>query len=134
MRSSRLHGSSAMMAEAWHYRIDALNSGIALVALAIGAILPQWSGLIDHIGAFGIAGLLLVVGIRCARENMHQLLDRVPDASFFSAVERAARRVPGVEGTEKVRIQLYGPDAHVDIDVEVTRHSLWMQPIALHSM
>lgn len=119
MRSARLHDSSAMMAEAWHYRIDALNSGIALVALSIGALVPEWSGLIDHIGAFGIAGFMLVVGGLCALENVHQLLDRVPDASFFSTVERAARRVSGVEGTEKLRIQLYGPDAHVDIDIEV---------------
>lgn len=119
MRSAKAHGSSAMMAEAWHYRIDALNSAIALVALSVGAFVPQWSGLIDHMGAFGIAGLMLVVGGLCALENMHQLLDRVPDDSFFYAVQRAATRVPGVEGTEKVRIQLYGPDAHVDIDIEV---------------
>lgn len=119
MRSAKRHGSSAMIAEAWHYRIDSLNSGIALIALSVAALLPEWSGLIDHIGAFSIAGFMLIVGILCALENMHQLLDRVPDPSFFYAVERAARRVPGVEGTEKVRIQLYGPDAHVDIDVEV---------------
>lgn len=119
MRSARAHGSSAMMAEAWHYRIDALNSGIALIALSVGALVPEWSGLIDHLGAFGIAGLMLIVGGLCALENMHQLLDHVPDGAFFSAVERAARRVPGVEGTEKLRIQLYGPDAHVDIDIEV---------------
>lgn len=119
MRSAKRHDSSAMMAEAWHYRIDALNSLIALIALLLGALLPEWSGLIDHIGAFGIAGFMLIIGGLCTLENMHQLLDRVPESSFFFAVERAARRVAGVEGTEKVRIQLYGPDAHVDIDIEV---------------
>lgn len=119
MRSAKAHDSSAMATEAWHYRIDALNSLIALVALSVGAFLPQWSGLIDHMGAFGIAGMMLAVGGLCALENMHQLLDRVPDESFFDVVQRAAKRVEGVAGTEKVRIQLYGPDAHVDIDIEV---------------
>lgn len=119
MHSAKRYGSSAMVVEAWHYRIDALNSAIALAALSMGALVPEWSGVIDHIGAFGIAGFMLVMGILCTLENMHQLLDHVPDASYFCAVERAARRVSGVEGTEKVRIQLYGPDAHVDIDVEV---------------
>ena len=34
-------------------------------------------------------------------------------------VRNAAMTVTGVCDTEKIRIQQYGPDAHVDIDVEV---------------
>jgi divalent metal cation (Fe/Co/Zn/Cd) transporter len=34
-------------------------------------------------------------------------------------VKEAALKVEGVLATEKVLIQSYGPDAHVDIDIEV---------------
>ena len=50
---------------------------------------------------------------------MHQLLDHIPSATYFERVKQAALRTQGVKGTEKIRMQLFGPDAHVDIDVEV---------------
>jgi divalent metal cation (Fe/Co/Zn/Cd) transporter len=50
------------------------------------------------------------------------MMDRIPNPRFFEKVKNAARSVDGVEETEKIRIQLYGPDAHVDIDIEVDPH------------
>jgi divalent metal cation (Fe/Co/Zn/Cd) transporter len=37
-------------------------------------------------------------------------------------VRDAAKSVDGVCDTEKIRIQQHGPNAHVDIDVEVDPH------------
>ena len=62
---------------------------------------------------------MVVLGAAAARENFHQLLDRTPDEAHFEQVKSAALRVGGVLGVEKVRIQHAGPDAHVDIDIEV---------------
>lgn len=111
--------SPALAADAYHYRIDSLTSLLATLALIIAAIWPQSSVLIDHLGAILIALFMIGLGILAARENFHQLMDKIPDATFFALVEQAALRTQGVEGTEKIRIQRYGPDAHVDIDIEV---------------
>jgi len=111
--------SPALMADAMHYRIDSLNSLLATVALASGAYWPVWGGLTDQIGAFCIALLMMVMGVYATRENMRQLMDHIPDPEFFTLVNQAALKVPGIQGTEKIRIQQYGPDAHVDIDIEV---------------
>ena len=46
-------------------------------------------------------------------------MDRIPEDRFFNTVRQAAKHVEGVLETEKIRIQRYGPDAHVDIDIEV---------------
>lgn len=118
-RVAKHSNSPALMAEAWHYRIDALNSLIATTALAIAAIFPEWGHAMDHLGAVVIAGLIIVIGLRASKANLHQLMDHIPGEQFFSLVRRAANAIKGVKGTEKIRIQLYGPDAHVDIDVEV---------------
>ncbi len=119
MRVAKKSDSPALAADAWHYRMDALNSFVAMLALLAGAIVPAWSIDLDRLGAIAIAALMIGIGIQAARGNMRQLLDHIPEQRFFKIVRAAAKRIQGVEETEKIRIQQYGPDAHVDIDVEV---------------
>lgn len=117
--TARRQNSPALAADAFHYRVDSISSLMATVALILAAYWPQWSHLIDHLGAIGIAIFMVIIGVVAAKENLNQLLDKVPDEEFFDKVREAAQAVKGVKGTEKIRIQSYGPDAHVDIDVEV---------------
>ncbi|MBS0654373.1 MAG: cation transporter [Verrucomicrobia bacterium] len=111
--------SEALLAEAFHFRADGCNSLFALVALGIGALFPEHSWLCDRIGALCIALFMCGMGLIAAKKNLNQILDRIPEKEVFTKVERIAKSVEGVRGTEKIRIQLCGPDAHVDIDVEV---------------
>ena len=122
MRTAKKQNSPAMIADAFHYRIDAITSLFAAVALIFAAFVPTWSHWIDHGGAILIAALMIYLGVTAALSNIHQLLDRVPAEKFFNRVKIAAKRAKGVLGTEKIGIQLCGPDAHVDIDVEVDPH------------
>lgn len=119
MHTARRQHSPALEADAFHYRIDALTSLFAAVALVAGFFVPTWSHFIDHIGAITIAILMVTLGLKAAKNNFHQLMDRIPQQEFFTRVATAAQIVPGVLGTEKIGIQQYGPDAHVDIDIEV---------------
>lgn len=116
---AKKHHSTALAAEAAHYRVDSVTSLLAAMTLLCAAYFPEWSLTIDHIGAITIALFMVGIGIQAVRDNFNQLVDRVPDERYFESVRRAANLVLGVLGTEKIRIQLYGPDAHVDIDVEV---------------
>ncbi len=118
-RVGRREHSSALVAEAHHYRVDAVTSLIAAGGLAAAAAAPDWGGLIDRGGAAILALLMIGLGAAAVRENLHQLVDGVPDDGRFELVREAAAAVPGVLEVEKVRIQHAGPDAHVDIDVEV---------------
>lgn len=119
MRTARKHNSPALAADALHYRIDSLTSLFATIALLLAAYFPHWSLTIDHIGAIVIALFMIGVGAYAVRNNVNQLLDTVPETRYFEAVRKAAKATFGVCETEKIRIQLYGPDAHVDIDIEV---------------
>jgi len=113
------NNSSALLAEAFHYRIDALNSFLAVIVLLLGVFLPAWSGVLDHLGAMAIAILMVILGVFAAWKNMCQLVDQRPSQEYFDLVRESASQVDGVLGIEKILIQLSGPDAHVDIDVEV---------------
>lgn len=118
-RAAKKQLSPALAADAIHYRIDGLTSLFATIALMLAAFYPSWSHEIDHLGAMIISTLMVTIGVLASKNNLNQLLDRVPDPDYFDKVRKAALKVPGVKETEKIRIQLYGPDAHVDIDIEV---------------
>jgi cation diffusion facilitator family transporter len=122
INTSKKTHSPALAADAVHYRIDSITSFLAMVALLLGSYAPKFSQIFDHIGAALIAVFMMVIGFNAARKNMNQLLDRIPEKDYFDRIRAAAERAQGVKGTEKIRMQLYGPDAHVAIDVEVEPH------------
>lgn len=119
MRAAKKHQSPALQADAAHYRVDSLTSLFATVALLGVYFFPSLGGIIDRVGALFISILMVVLGSFAMKSNLNQLMDHIPEQRYFRKVKRAAKRVLGVKDTEKIRIQLYGPDAHVDIDVEV---------------
>ncbi|MGA8163436.1 MAG: cation diffusion facilitator family transporter [Waddliaceae bacterium] len=119
IRIAKKKHSPALASDAIHYRIDALASLFATAALVVAAIIPDHSLVIDRIGAMVIASMMMVLGSYAAKNNLDQLMDRLPDVNFFERVRQASLAVTGVLDTEKIRIQVYGPDAHVDIDIEV---------------
>ncbi|MCB1135503.1 MAG: cation diffusion facilitator family transporter, partial [Chlamydiia bacterium] len=83
MRTAKSQKSSALAADALHFRIDALTSIVATLALLFASFSPAWSGILDHAGALTIALCMLVVGVQAVWENLHQIMDRRPDESFF---------------------------------------------------
>jgi len=111
--------STALIAEAYHYRIDAATSIVAAVGLLLANRFPAQGHLLDHLCAAVLAVVMVGLGAAAALQNYHQVLDRAPDEQHFQRVRDSALRVAGVQGVEKLRIQHAGPDAHVDIDIEV---------------
>jgi cation diffusion facilitator family transporter len=111
--------STAMIAEGFHYRVDAATSVVAAVGLLVASRIPEQGHRIDLLSAALLAVVMVLLGAQAARENLNQLLDRTPQGKRFEQVREAALRIDGVQGVEKVRIQHAGPDAHVDIDIEV---------------
>ncbi len=119
IRIAKKQHSPALISDAYHYRFDSLTSLFATLALGVGAIWPTISVVVDYVGAISIALFMTLVGFFASRKNFNQLMDKVPEEKFFRLVKNAARQTSGVASTEKIRIQQYGPDAHVNIDVEV---------------
>ena len=119
LRMAQQEKSSAMIAEAYHYRVDAITSFVATFGLIIASQIPSYGHLIDHITAMVLAVIMVYLGWVAARENLHELTDKIPHQKYFDQVKASAMKVEGVLDVEKVRIQTAGPDAHVNIDIEV---------------
>ncbi|MCA9015826.1 MAG: cation transporter [Planctomycetaceae bacterium] len=119
LRMAQQEKSSAMIAEAYHYRVDAITSFVAAFGLIVASQIPSYGHLIDHITAMILAVIMVYLGWVAARENLHELTDKIPHQKYFDQVKASAMKVEGVLDVEKVRIQTAGPDAHVNIDIEV---------------
>ena len=110
--------SSAVRADAWHHRSDAITSIAALVGISIALIGGNgWESADDY------AALLssLVIGWngwRLLRPAVSDLMDKAPDRDFLDHTIGVAAAVEGVLGIEKVAARKVGLGYFIDIHVQ----------------
>jgi len=111
-------GSTAVKADAWHHRSDALTSAAAFIGISIalwGG--PGWESA-DDWAALVAAAIIAVNGVRFLLAAKNDLMDRTPDSALLAQVEAAARSVDGVRATEKLRVRKLGVDYSIDLHVQ----------------
>ena len=112
-------GSTALKADAWHHRSDALTSLAALIGVAgaiVGGEKLYW---LDPAAAMAVAGVVLWVAFHVFTSTMHELMDAAAPTEVIDAIRRVASLVPGVMGVEKIYCRKTGLSYLVDIHVEV---------------
>ena len=110
--------SSALEANAWHHRSDAISSVPVALALAVSYFAPSL-GWVDSVGALVVAIFILNAAWGIVRPAIEELTDaEMPGKS--SEVERVAHGVKGVVSCHHVRTRRYGgayaTDLHVHVD------------------
>ena len=112
-------GSQSLVANAWDHRSDALCS----LAVVIGIAAVRWGGTryiwADEVAALVVVAVILWSAWRLLRTNAAELMDQQADDEMVNAIRRAARKVPGVRGVEKLRVRHSGMEYFADIHVEV---------------
>lgn len=120
----RRTGSSAIVANAWDHRSDALCS----LAVLAGLILVRWGGdawiWADEAAALFVVAAILWSSSKLFLSSVHELLDPQADADFVDEVRRLAASVPGVRAVEKLYVRKTGleylADIHVQVDAGLT--------------
>jgi len=119
--------STAVKADAWHHRSDAITSAAAF--LGIGLALwggPGWESA-DDWAALVASFIIAANGVRFLKSAIQELMDRSPDTAITEKIIAAAHSVPGVRATEKVRVRKQGidylVDLHVQADPDVSLHA-----------
>jgi cation diffusion facilitator family transporter len=120
-------GSTAVMADAWHHRSDALSSLAAFVGIATAVVAgPGWAWA-DDAAALVAAVIIAINGWRIVRPAVYELMDGAPDPSILRRVRAAAAAVDGVERTEKLLARKVGTgyfvDLHVHADPAMSLHA-----------
>lgn len=115
--------SSAVVANAWHHRSDALSSIPAAGAVCIAALYPEWV-FVDSVGAILVSLLVLQAAWKIAKPAILQLLDHGAPPEVVENIRQLAEGTTGVEGAHAIRTRYQGNalqvDLHVLVDPDIT--------------
>lgn len=119
------YSSQALHADALHFATDIWSSSVVIAGLAfvwVGRTYHvPWLAKADPISALCVAGVVVWVSWRLARETMDSLLDAAP-AGVRNEIISQVRSVPRVLGVERVRIRKAGSRYFVDVAVGLGRN------------
>lgn len=112
-------GSTALTADAWHHRSDALTSAAAFIGISVALIGGRGYESADDWAALFACGVIGFNGVRILRSAMSEMMDAAAPADVERQIRTLAGAVPGVLGIEKCLIRKSGPGWLVGIHVEV---------------
>jgi len=111
----RLH-STALQANAWHHRSDALSSVAVLLG---GATMALGYPIGDKVAAIAVGGMVLMAAARILRRAFHELLEGALSEEEKLAISQAIESVEGVQGWHRLRTRRLGRQALVDVHIQV---------------
>ncbi|WP_026956752.1 cation diffusion facilitator family transporter [Algoriphagus vanfongensis] len=117
-RSKKLK-SSALKAEAWHHRSDAITS----IAAFIGIVIAIWGGegyeVADDYAALIAVAFILFNCYKIFRPALSEVMDEDNHEDLAKEIRGIAIQVKGVKDTEKLFIRKAGMKYHVDLHAHV---------------
>ena len=111
--------STAMRADAWHHRGDALTSLAAAVGITIALIGGPGYESADDWAALAACMVIVVNGARFARVAISELMDTAPGTDRFGSIRKAALAVDDALSVEKILVRKLGPTYYVDLHLGV---------------
>ena len=112
-------GSTAVKADAWHHRSDAITSIAAFIGISVALIGGQGWEPADDWAALFACGLIGFNGYRLLIPGLQEALDAAPPRHIHKSVREIAAGVAGVIEIDQCRIRKMGLDFYVDLHVGV---------------
>jgi cation diffusion facilitator family transporter len=112
-------GSTAVQADAWHHRSDAITSGLAFVGISIALIGGKGWESADDWAALLASSIILLNAFWQIRPALEELSDVAPPKTIQDQVKGVAQMVSGVVDLEKCFVRKMGLEFFVDLHVIV---------------
>ena len=110
--------SSALAANAWHHRTDAISSVPVLIAVAGARVFPSWSFL-DHVGAAVVSILILYASIKIMWPGLSELIDVGAPTEIRKRIRASALKNEGVLQVHDIRTRYVSSSIQVDLHIVV---------------
>ena len=110
--------SSAVIANAWHHRSDALSSIPALLSVMVAIFSSQWS-FIDRFGAIVVSLFILHASWKIITPALAELADTGVSADIRAQIQSVAQSTEGVISVHAVRTRRIGASIHIDLHIMV---------------
>ena len=111
-------GSTAVRADAWHHRSDAITSAAAFIGISISIIGGRGWEPADDWAALLASCIIFYNGVNILRPAISDLMDHAPATGVLQQLLTAAESVEGVRATEKLKVRKAGMGFYVDIHVQ----------------
>ncbi len=108
--------SSALMADAWHHRSDALSSIGSFVGI-LGARLG--SPVMDPLASVIISLFIIKASIDIFRDAISKMTDQACEDEVVENLRNTICEVPGVLGIDTLRTRDFGAMIYVDVEIRV---------------
>ncbi|HMK28413.1 MAG TPA: cation-efflux pump [Terriglobales bacterium] len=119
------YDSQALQADALHFRTDIWSSAVVILGLVLvwagEHYQIRWLERADPIAALFVAGVVISVSWRLARQTTDALLDAAPKGARARVIE-AVSGVPGVLEVDRARIRRAGNRFFADLSVGLSRN------------
>ena len=108
--------SSALYANAWHHRSDALSS----VAVAIGFISLEFGfGHGDQVAAIAVGMMIIWVGIRVIGDSLRELTESAVDSDTIEHIKKIINTDSSIRQWHKLRTRTVGREVFLDLHILV---------------
>ncbi len=107
-------GSSALMADAWHHRSDALSSIGSFVGI-LGARLGL--PVLDPVASVVICVFILKAAFDVFRDAVSKMTDRACSDEVENQMRQAVLAQDGVLGVDRLKTRLFGDRVYVEVEI-----------------
>lgn len=118
VRAGRRVKSTAVVANAWHHRLDAMSSVPVVLAVGAAVMVPTWAFL-DHVGAILVSLFILHAAAKIIWPGIQELIDYGAPEETSERIRTIAYQNPAVREVHKIRTRLIGNSVQVDLHVLV---------------
>ncbi|UCC38758.1 MAG: cation transporter [Candidatus Aminicenantes bacterium] len=113
---SRITGSAALYANAWHHRSDSLSS----VAVLIGGVVSLFGwGHADQVAAIVVGSMIMGVAGKIFFEGLVELSEHSADGESIGKIEKVLSEEKGISSWHALRTRKLGAELCVDVHVLV---------------
>jgi cation diffusion facilitator family transporter len=111
--------STAVKADAWHHRSDAITSLTAFVGITIALIGGEGYESADDWAALIASAIIIFNAFHIFRPAMREIMDAAPPSELVEEIRKVALTVEGVKGLDKSFVRKMGFEYFVDLHVRV---------------
>ncbi len=119
LRTSDAIQSTALRADAWHHRSDAITSAMAFVGISVALIGGKGYESADDYAALAACGIIFWNGVTLLRPAVDEMMDASPKPDLVLEIRGAAAAVPDVHGIGRCRVRKSGTELFVDIHIKI---------------
>lgn len=111
---AKMAKSTALMADAWHHRSDALSSVGSFIG--IGGAMLGWP-IMDPLASVVIALFILKAAYDVMKDAVSRVVDKACDDETLSQIETTVLSVDGVRGIDLMRSRIFGNRIYLDVEI-----------------